>query len=120
MYGKQTERAIAAMSRLAEVWDGGTLTLHLTDVVSGVVVEQRVRLDAETGVLTLSARLTNTGEGALTVDWLAAGTVPLPAHAATVTSWHGRHNVEFQEETQPLTRSIWARENRRGLNRHDN
>lgn len=34
MYGKQTERAIAAMSRLAEVWDGGTTRLsaiHIAD-----------------------------------------------------------------------------------------
>ena len=34
MYGKQTERAIAAMSRLAEVWDGGITRLsaiHIAD-----------------------------------------------------------------------------------------
>jgi Rrf2 family protein len=34
MYGKQTERAIAAMSRLAEVWDGGVTRLsaiHIAD-----------------------------------------------------------------------------------------
>ncbi len=103
----------------AEVWDGETLTLYLTDDVSGVAVEQRVRLDPGTGVLTLLARLTNTGAGVLTVDWLAAGTVPLPPHATSVTSWHGRHNVEFQEETAPLTRSIWSRENRRGLTSHE-
>lgn len=32
MYGKQTERAIAAMSRLAEVWDGGRTRLSATDI----------------------------------------------------------------------------------------
>lgn len=32
MYGKQTERAIAAMSRLAEVWDGGITRLSATDI----------------------------------------------------------------------------------------
>ena len=34
MYGKQTERAIAALSRLAEVWDGGVTRLsaiHIAD-----------------------------------------------------------------------------------------
>lgn len=102
-----------------EAWDGESLVITLTDDVSGVAVEQRVRLDPASGVLTLSARLTNTGVGDLTLDWLAAGTVPLPTHAASVTSWHGRHNVEFQEETAPLTRSTWSRENRRGLTSHE-
>lgn len=32
MYGKQTERAIAAMSRLAEVWDGGQTRLSAGDI----------------------------------------------------------------------------------------
>ncbi|MFO0826828.1 MAG: Rrf2 family transcriptional regulator [Phycisphaerales bacterium] len=32
MYGKQTERAIAAMSRLAEVWDGGKTRLSANDI----------------------------------------------------------------------------------------
>lgn len=34
MYGKQTERAIAAMSRLAEVWDGGVTRLSASDIAS--------------------------------------------------------------------------------------
>jgi Rrf2 family protein len=32
MYGKQTERAIAALSRLAEVWDGGKTRLSANDI----------------------------------------------------------------------------------------
>lgn len=32
MYGKQTERAIAAMSRLAECWDGGVTRLSSQDI----------------------------------------------------------------------------------------
>ncbi len=32
MYGKQTETAIAAMSRLAEVWDGGKTRLSAVEV----------------------------------------------------------------------------------------
>ena len=32
MYGKQTERAIAAMSRLAEVWDGGRTRLSSVQI----------------------------------------------------------------------------------------
>ncbi len=32
MYGKQTERAIGAMSRLAEVWDGGKTRLSAFEI----------------------------------------------------------------------------------------
>ena len=32
MYGKQTETAIAAMSRLAEVWDGGRTRLSAVEI----------------------------------------------------------------------------------------
>ncbi|MBM4110971.1 MAG: Rrf2 family transcriptional regulator [Phycisphaerae bacterium] len=32
MYGKQTERAIGALSRLAEVWDGGTTRLSALQI----------------------------------------------------------------------------------------
>ena len=32
MYGKQTETAIAALSRLAEVWDGGKTRLSASDI----------------------------------------------------------------------------------------
>lgn len=34
MYGKQTERAIAAMSRLAEVWDGGRTRLSALEIAT--------------------------------------------------------------------------------------
>ncbi len=34
MYGKQTERAIASMSRLSEVWDGGRTRLSAEDIAS--------------------------------------------------------------------------------------
>lgn len=38
MYGKQTERAIAAMSRLAEVWDGGRTRLSASDIADNRVL----------------------------------------------------------------------------------
>ena len=34
MYGKQTETAIAAVSRLAEVWDGGSTRLSANDIAA--------------------------------------------------------------------------------------
>jgi alpha-galactosidase len=91
----------------------------LVDDVAQIEVAITLDLDPESDVLTLSTRLTNTGEGVLDMQWLAAGTVPLPPDARQVSSFGGRHNGEFLPITDPLTRSIWRRENRRGLTSHD-
>lgn len=53
------------------------------------------------------------------MHWLAAGTLPLPDDASEVRSFGGRHNNEFVTISNPLTRSTWRRENRRGLTSHD-
>jgi alpha-galactosidase len=96
-----------------------SLTVMLSDAVARVAVEVALRLDPDSDVLTVSTRLTNTGEDVLAVHWLAAGVLPLPADACAVRSWRGRHANEFQLETEPLGRGPWRRENRRGLTSHD-
>jgi alpha-galactosidase len=93
--------------------------ITLTDPVAAIEVKVTLSLDDASNVLTLSTILTNLGEGVLDVQWLAAGTVPLPSCAKTVRSFGGRHNDEFVPITDQLTRSMWRRENRRGLTSHD-
>lgn len=99
--------------------DTASLVFQMGDVVAGLTVEVTARLDPATDVLTLSTRLTNAGDDVLDVQWLAAGTVPLPGDARTVQSFGGRHNHEFFAVEDALTRSLWRRENRRGLTSHD-
>jgi alpha-galactosidase len=96
-----------------------TILFHLTDAVAHIAVTLTARLDPASDVLTLSTTLTNTGSATLDVQWLAAGGVPLPEDAATVHSFTGRHNTEFVAMEDPFTRSLWRRENRRGLTSHD-
>jgi alpha-galactosidase len=93
--------------------------VRLVDAVAQLQVAITLTLDPTSDVLTLSTRLTNAGEDALDVQWLAAGAVPLPSSAHTVHSFGGRHNDEFVAITDTLSRSIWRRENRRGLTSHD-
>jgi alpha-galactosidase len=93
--------------------------VHLTDDIAEIAVAVSLRLDPASDVLTLSTRLTNTGGDVLSVHWLAAGVVPLPGEAVSVRSYAGRHNNEFQLQEEPLARSVWRRENRRGLTSHD-
>jgi alpha-galactosidase len=102
-----------------EQLDAATIRFHLTDDVAKTETTITARLDPASDVLTLSTRLTNTGTAPLDVQWLAAGNVPLPADAQSVRSYGGRHNAEFVAIDDTLTRSIWRRENRRGLTSHD-
>jgi alpha-galactosidase len=101
-----------------EETDGGAL-IRLSDSVAKIEVAVSLKLDRASDVLTLSSTLTNRGEDALDIDWLASGAVPLPPDATRVRSFSGRHNGEFVAIEDPLTRSQWRRENRRGLTSHD-
>lgn len=95
------------------------LIFKMADAVARIDVELVARLDPNTDTLTLSTRLTNRGERPLSVQWLAAGGVPLPCDAQHVRSYGGRHNSEFVPIDDMLSRSLWRRENRRGLTSHD-
>ena len=99
--------------------DAATIRFCLVDAVAQIAAIITARLDPETDTLTLATQLTNTGTAPLDVQWLAAGNVPLPEDAASVRSYAGRHNAEFVEVNDSLTRSLWRRENRRGLTSHD-
>ncbi len=105
---------------LLQTPDPQTLRLALTDPVAQLRLELRLHLDAASDVLTLSSRLTNLGADALDLQWLAAGTLPLPARCTAVRSYFGQHMHEFQLQTEVLSRSLWRRENRRGRTSHDN
>ena len=99
--------------------DPATVRFGLHDAVARLRVTVTVRLDPASDVLTLSSELVNAGTDLLDVQWLAAGCLPLPEDAAAVRSFGGRHNAEFVPIDDPLTRSLWRRENRRGLTSHD-
>ncbi len=99
--------------------DDATVRFVLHDDVAKVTATITARLDPATDVLSLSAELCNAGETVLDVTWLAAASLPLPEDAATVRSFAGRHNCEFVAVDDSLTRSLWRRENRRGLTSHD-
>jgi alpha-galactosidase len=99
--------------------NGQKAVVRLTDPVAQIEVAVTLLLDTTSNVLSIATQLTNLGDAILDVQWLAAGSVPLPPDAHTVRSFGGRHNDEFVAVTDTLTRSTWRRENRRGLTSHD-
>jgi alpha-galactosidase len=99
--------------------DDATVRFVLSDALAGISAVITARLDPISNVLSLSTRLENSGDALLDVHWLAAGNLPLPPVAQAVRSWSGRHNQEFVPVDSQLDRSLWRRENRRGLTSHD-
>jgi alpha-galactosidase len=95
-----------------------SVKLHLTDTVASLRLSVRLQLDAN-DVLVIASELANTGAAPLDVQWLAAGTLPLPSHAHQVRSYAGQHMHEFLLQTDPLSRTQWRRESRRGRTSHD-
>ncbi|MGL4314700.1 MAG: alpha-galactosidase, partial [Sphingomonas sp.] len=100
--------------------DAHRLRFHAVDGISRIALTLDVHLDPATDTLIASTTLINQGADILDVQWLAAIGLPLPANAASVLSYSGRYSSEFTPVTDPLSRSIWRRENRRGLTSHDN
>jgi len=98
---------------------GQAATVTLEDTVAQLRLEVHLDLQHDSDVLTLSTRITNLGAGPLDVQWLAAATLPLPAHSQTVRYYAGQHVHEFLEKNEALSRSIWKRESRRGRTSHD-
>jgi alpha-galactosidase len=98
---------------------GRAVVLHLTDAVAQLRADVTLRLDADSDVLVARTALTNLGTAPLDVQWLAALTLPLPGDCATVRSYAGQHLHEFMLQVDPLARSLWRRENRRGRTSHD-
>jgi alpha-galactosidase len=93
--------------------------LKLSDTVARLRVDVTLKLDAASDVLVVRSSLTNLGVDVLDVQWLAAATLPLPDHCEQVRSYAGQHTHEFLLQTEPLSRSLWRRENRRGRTSHD-
>ncbi len=99
--------------------DGQSAILTLQDTTAAITATLHLALDADSNVLRMHTTLTNTGSAALDVLWLAAATLPLPKLCTQVRSYAGQHNHEFLLQVDPLTRSTWQRENRRGRTSHD-
>jgi alpha-galactosidase len=98
---------------------GAALRLELNDTVAQLRLDIFLKLDASSDVLTISSTLTNLGSSTLDVQWLAAGTLPLPARCKGVRSYAGQHMAEFLLQEETLSRSLWRRESRRGRTSQD-
>ena len=96
--------------------DGDRIVVTLVDRAARITLVQRIAVHGDG--LTLSASVTNDGNGVLDIEWLAAGTLPLPGDCTGIRSFTGRHNAEFVPQLEPMPSHGWLRETRRGLTGH--
>ena len=110
-----------AFTQCAVHWEvpESSVRVVLTDPVSDIELTVHLCMDHQRDVLTMKSSLRNLGDTALDVQWLAAGTLLLPAQVQHVRSYAGQHNHEFLLQTDKLSRSLWRRESRRGRTSHD-
>ena len=84
---------------------GRALVLHLADDTAALALDITLALDDASDMLSLRSRLSNLGNDVLDVQWLAAGTLPLPGRSDTVRSFAGQHMHEFMPMVDTLSRS---------------
>jgi alpha-galactosidase len=126
-FGESALRAHRDGRSFAQRWTGcdvrtsgdDAIEIELVDAVAAIRAILRWCLSPDSDVLTASTELINDGATPLSVDWLAAATLPLPPGPLRIRYWSGRHNREFVENEDDLSLSIWRRENRRGISSHD-
>ncbi len=91
-------------------------SLFLSDGLAGAALELEIEMDAQTGVASFRNRLINQGASTLTVDWLAAGCLPLDHDE--LLAFEGRWANEGRDYRLRVSGGIWASENRTGRTSH--
>jgi len=99
--------------------DGDGLTITLSEPNAALSLVLGVALDPSSGVVTRSARLSNTGTIPYHLDWCAAGALQLPADAGEGLVFDGQWSREFHERRVTFGQGVFLRENRRGRTSHD-
>jgi alpha-galactosidase len=96
--------------------DERSLSIILCDRVAALSVT--LSFAFEGNALRATTALTNEGDRPLSIDWIAAATLPLPANTIHRQAFTGRHNGEFVLHNERMTQAGWHQENRRGLTGH--
>ncbi len=99
--------------------DAHQLTILSKDSTHNISLIHTLTLDPDSGVLSAETEIINTGDNALTVDWCAAPTLPVPAHLEQIAAFEGRWANEFQLRTLERFTGTYNRDNRCGRTSHD-
>ncbi|MEM7379017.1 MAG: alpha-galactosidase, partial [Pseudomonadota bacterium] len=98
--------------------ESDSLRVQLSDPGVGMAVTVRVRLDPTSGVCVWSTELQNTGNDALTIDWLAAASLELPVGFGACEHFGGRWGQELQCQRLEIDAGPLLKESWRGRTGH--
>ena len=104
-------------TRVSATADTSHVAIVGRDEVAGLELETRVELEPS-GLLHVGATVTNVGDSPYTLGHLEL-TVPLPAHAVDVITFHGRWCRELHPHRQTLLSGAVDVENRTGRTSHE-
>ncbi len=109
---------IAGFSAWSASQSGATTVLSARDDVAKLDLD--ITIDAfEQGVLSLCSKITNSGQSVYTLDRMMAGTMPVDAGPAHLTSFTGMWGREFHMVEAEAPGGLWLQESRRGRTSHD-
>ena len=93
--------------------------IHCHDLRTNLSLEHHIACNPQTGILRISAHITNNGNGILTIDNMAAAYLPIPQSMTDIIGFSGRWADEFRRERLARFSGCYLRENRRGKTSHD-
>ena len=88
------------------------------DSIAGLRLTIDITLDSQTSVVSASTLLHNLADEPLTLEWLAAASLPVPPHCDQVLSIGGRWGKEFQFAHTTLNDGVFLSESRVGRGSH--
>ena len=95
-----------------------TLVVTLEDPIAKLRLELLYGVFEQQDMLTRAARLTNLGEGDITLDKAASLCLDIPFGHWDMLHFHGRHAMERQPERRPLLNTIQTVASKRGASSH--
>lgn len=96
--------------KLSLISQNDSASLQLTHFIS---------LDENTQVASFETQITNLGISSLSLQWLAAATIPITDNMTKIKAFEGRWSGEFQHQEHDIFMGSYLRENRRGKTSHD-
>jgi alpha-galactosidase len=98
--------------------NGNEISIESIEPTVGLKLVVHLKLDEDSGVLSLRLELINQASVPYQLDKLVV-TMPLPYHAKELESYTGRWSREFQPQRQLVEHGVYTQENRRGRTSHE-
>ncbi len=97
---------------------GDKTTINCRDVQTRVALDYALDFDRDTGVIRISATVTNEGSRPLDLNEMPTACLPVPHDMTNIVGFTGRWTQEFGRERLPRPTGTYCRENRSGRTSH--